>query len=387
MKIISNLPKTTIKLWEKLQQLSNNKDRLQNKSSGDLADRLCVSPNTLSVKLQQLCDADLIKIEGNRQRYKIKLLAKTQQAKTSRVSKTQQGKTYRVKSKKIKNSKDEISMNDIPPPEGGRVNGIKKEKNNKNKKSGKKSPRKRVNQNFQKMAEYLIHVVQKLDGYRYGKHLTKFEESFRLLHEEDGVPVKIIWETLRWYYDNRDSGKYRLPKCCTANMFRGSFPWIAEKFEEHCEPDPSLIDDRWWVLSKKLLNNSRLGETRVDPSRLALLLQEVDNWQQGVLEIIRDLVSRQMCGNVEMGVVDGVRPSVLDLVIDTTPDGTNLAILLGEYLEKWAASFGKWNGDLQRFSPMNPNFVDFLNYRCKDLDGGWLWKTELDLFRSIVDKS
>jgi hypothetical protein len=222
------------------------------------------------------------------------------------------------------------------------------------------------------MAELLCKTVQQVDGFRYQKHLQKWEVQFELLHEEDGVPTSLIWKVLQWYCSMREARTdSQLPKCVTANMFRGAFGWIRERWTSGggslTETEP-----QWVEAAERTFKHFEFNHLPIKVERLAGLYQAIADWHRGVVAHLKSLT-------------DQVRMNFLYQVVNPVPDGTTIPEQVGQYLHSRVTDWSGWNGNLDAFKPGGHEFVTFLQRRSLEIWQTRLTERDLKFFMRGVD--
>ena len=215
------------------------------------------------------------------------------------------------------------------------------------------------------MASLLCSTIQKIDGFRYERRIRSWMNQFRLLHEEDGIPSSDIWQVLKWYCNQRKAGTdSKLPKCVTANMFRGTFGWIREKWlaAGECAVAPNAM---WVRAAKATFNEVEFHQTPLTVAMLAGLYDCLDQWYRKIMVSLR--ASRD--------------PSAERLysVLDVAPDGESFPEQVGRHLWIRVSKWPDWNGDLSPYRPGGHEFISFLQGRSRDIFGAMLSPKDLAL--------
>ena len=207
------------------------------------------------------------------------------------------------------------------------------------------------------MAEKLCRVVQEVDGYRYHRHLPKWEDQFRLLHEQDGADLSTIWEVLKWYCSMKRLKKLRdLPNCVTGNVFRGAFPWIREKWEK--SGAGTDLDEEWVGAAERTFGELEFDRTPLTIESLAGLYQKIARWYDSTVNHLRQI------RNLDKGTM-----VVLSAILTCSSDGMSFPEQVGHYLHNEIVGWRGWRGDISSFAPLGERFIEFLQARSLDRNG------------------
>jgi hypothetical protein len=210
------------------------------------------------------------------------------------------------------------------------------------------------------MAELLCRTVQDVDGFRYWKHLPKWENQFRAIHAEDGVPTPMLWDVLKWYCAQRVAKKAsQLPKCVTANMFRGAFGWIKDRWEK----DAGSLrppDELWIAAAERSFTYSDFDKTQITFDALSRLYNLIYDW------------SKAAEANIQASSLRDCDKHFLLEVLNCRSDGATLPEQLGNFLFKRIENWSDWGGSMSAFRPGGIEFTAFLQRRAKDV-----WETRL----------
>jgi len=206
------------------------------------------------------------------------------------------------------------------------------------------------------MAELLCNTIRDVDGFRYQKHIQKWEGQFKALHVEDGLSSSLIWKVLKWYCSMRVAGTdSQLPKCVTANMFRGAFGWIKERWEKSGE-SMTKTDARCLEAAKRTFVEFEFDRLPITVEVLGGLYNLVQEWHRAALARVKSA-----------GDLDEPTRRILFEVINAAPDGISLPEQLGQYLYARVAHWEGWNGDLTAFKPCGHEFTAFLQRRASQI--------------------
>jgi hypothetical protein len=204
------------------------------------------------------------------------------------------------------------------------------------------------------MAELFCRTIQKVDGFRYQKHLKKWADQFRLLHEEDGVATQVIWKVLKWYCHMREQKvDSNLPRCVTANMFRGAFGWILEKWEAQGE-GIATIEQRWIDAAAAIFERTDISRTSVTQKSLASLYQQIADWRTSILLKLK-----------KDDRIDQTRRRLLSGLLNHSSDGAHLAEQVVSYLCDRVGEWEGWNGGVSAFKPGGHEFIKFIRMRAR----------------------
>ena len=218
------------------------------------------------------------------------------------------------------------------------------------------------------MAELLCRTVQDVEGLRYQKHLQKWERQFRALHADDGVPTSLIWKVLKWYCKQRAAKTdSKLPKCVTANMFRGAFGWIRERWEREGGSTPKP-DQRWVDAAHQSFRDREFHRTSVTIESLSGLYGLINEWQESTIARLRSIK--------DLRELDF---KFMFEVLNARSDGISLPEQLGHYLYHRIENWEDWGGDLSSFRPGGHEFTAFLQRRAKDVWGERLSPNRIDI--------
>jgi hypothetical protein len=218
------------------------------------------------------------------------------------------------------------------------------------------------------MAELLCRTVQDVDGFRYWKHLPKWENQFRAIHVEDGVPTKMLWDILKWYCAQRVAKNgTKLPKCVTANMFRGAFGWIKNCWEKDAG-SLNPPDEAWVKAAERSFNEFDFDQTDITLDALSRLYNLIQDWRKAAE------------ANIEKAAnLKEFDKHVLFEVLNCRPDGNTLPEQLGEYLYHRITKWSDWGGSLSAFRPGGAEFTAFLQRRGKIVWNERLTTKQLDI--------
>lgn len=229
------------------------------------------------------------------------------------------------------------------------------------------------------MAAMLCDALQSADGLRCQRHLPKWEEQFKLLHEEDGAPSAMLWDILKWYCSKMKAKKLsKLPKCFSANMFRGAFGWIKGEWEkeketaqkkEKKESNLSCVEyQRWLDAARSTFRRWEFNRTVLTIEALAELYQEIGEWW---------VLTKRNIESTE-GLDQGTGQSLF-WMLHTGSEGITLPEQVGDYLYHRIEGWEDWSGSLESYRPGGPEFLAFLHRRCLRLNGRRLTENYISL--------
>jgi len=122
----------------------------------------------------------------------------------------------------------------------------------------KKSDKDKRTEKWRDCAEQLNNEVKEITHIDRSRHILKWANCFRLLHEQDGVDEADIKETLSWYLSVLHNGDKFLPQAYSGNSFREKFERLVqakkryegekktgERTDVVVEDDGEIDDDEW----------------------------------------------------------------------------------------------------------------------------------------------
>jgi len=209
------------------------------------------------------------------------------------------------------------------------------------------------------MAKRLEACVKSIRGYVYEDAPPTWVNDFRLIHEQDGIPIWVEVNVLNWYCAEIEKGRAGLPQCYSGKTFRKVFRWIFELYE----PVPVLMPSTETVKRDMGFFADRISKRPIDPVELRDCLVRVEIW----ISKARKAVRKNNRGDETLATTRYLSEPLHTHSLGYSFVANYLAFIL-DLTEGWDL----WTGTLIDFRPPQKHFMRYLNSLYRER-----WQTNL----------